>query len=464
MTTRGIRRKKSYLVDAKIAVCGQKSVGKSGKSPNIHACTHDDDDEIRNNMHGNFSIVMPPLRLLSYHRHVQHQQQAKMQMQKWKIFKWKANKSAFHNGFHVESLPFTRRYCRMSSTLFRSEKKEWKRNKRRMRFENVKNSLKRTEGGWRWEKMSVNMRKKIYELKKKSSFVSQVLSLIRRWEPRAHLELFFLPSLFVLRERWKSLRFGLRRCCCCVLFSSEITHVCLALLTDVWWWENICAQKVIKFTRATRAAFIISRDLVLCKFIIIQPSLLPLIALRPKNNSSFNFVRKKAEFPWSVRRDEKMRKSPAIAGESKRILRISFKLHQSSLFVRITKSCSVVVTPEIHTIPRPSPMRISLCPPTKARLNIYANCSNLLNKLETFAVLTVFPLSLCHDPSDNTFVEVEMRSKQGEWGRIFRKSRKTFYFMMPMPTRWTPRNHRQTKKTFVSQQWKVFFCSAFPRD
>jgi hypothetical protein len=30
MTTRGIRRKKSYLVDAKIAVCGQKSVGKSG--------------------------------------------------------------------------------------------------------------------------------------------------------------------------------------------------------------------------------------------------------------------------------------------------------------------------------------------------------------------------------------------------------------------------------------------------
>lgn len=32
MTTRGIRRKKSYLVDAKIAVCGQKSVGKSGKS------------------------------------------------------------------------------------------------------------------------------------------------------------------------------------------------------------------------------------------------------------------------------------------------------------------------------------------------------------------------------------------------------------------------------------------------
>lgn len=32
MTSRGIRRKKSYLVDAKIAVCGQKSVGKSGKS------------------------------------------------------------------------------------------------------------------------------------------------------------------------------------------------------------------------------------------------------------------------------------------------------------------------------------------------------------------------------------------------------------------------------------------------
>lgn len=31
MTTRGIRRKKSYLVDAKIAVCGEKSVGKSGK-------------------------------------------------------------------------------------------------------------------------------------------------------------------------------------------------------------------------------------------------------------------------------------------------------------------------------------------------------------------------------------------------------------------------------------------------
>lgn len=31
MTTRGIRRKKSYLVDAKIAVCGQKAVGKSGK-------------------------------------------------------------------------------------------------------------------------------------------------------------------------------------------------------------------------------------------------------------------------------------------------------------------------------------------------------------------------------------------------------------------------------------------------
>lgn len=31
MTTRGIRRKKSYLVDAKIAVCGQKSVGKSGR-------------------------------------------------------------------------------------------------------------------------------------------------------------------------------------------------------------------------------------------------------------------------------------------------------------------------------------------------------------------------------------------------------------------------------------------------
>lgn len=31
MTTRGIRRKKSYLVDAKIAVCGQKSVGKSGE-------------------------------------------------------------------------------------------------------------------------------------------------------------------------------------------------------------------------------------------------------------------------------------------------------------------------------------------------------------------------------------------------------------------------------------------------
>lgn len=29
MTTRGIRRKKSYLVDAKIAICGQKSVGKS---------------------------------------------------------------------------------------------------------------------------------------------------------------------------------------------------------------------------------------------------------------------------------------------------------------------------------------------------------------------------------------------------------------------------------------------------
>lgn len=31
MTTRGIRRKKSYLVDAKIAVCGHKSIGKSGK-------------------------------------------------------------------------------------------------------------------------------------------------------------------------------------------------------------------------------------------------------------------------------------------------------------------------------------------------------------------------------------------------------------------------------------------------
>jgi len=29
MSTRGIRRKKSYLVDAKIAVCGQKAVGKS---------------------------------------------------------------------------------------------------------------------------------------------------------------------------------------------------------------------------------------------------------------------------------------------------------------------------------------------------------------------------------------------------------------------------------------------------
>lgn len=36
MTTRGIRRKKSYLVDAKIAVCGQKSVGKSGKIYNNH--------------------------------------------------------------------------------------------------------------------------------------------------------------------------------------------------------------------------------------------------------------------------------------------------------------------------------------------------------------------------------------------------------------------------------------------
>lgn len=35
MTTRGIRRKKSYLVDAKIAVCGQKSVGKSGEKRQI---------------------------------------------------------------------------------------------------------------------------------------------------------------------------------------------------------------------------------------------------------------------------------------------------------------------------------------------------------------------------------------------------------------------------------------------
>lgn len=38
MTTRGIRRKKSYLVDAKIAVCGQKSVGKSGKLVNRLKC------------------------------------------------------------------------------------------------------------------------------------------------------------------------------------------------------------------------------------------------------------------------------------------------------------------------------------------------------------------------------------------------------------------------------------------
>lgn len=34
MTTRGIRRKKSYLVDAKVAICGKKSVGKSGKFVN----------------------------------------------------------------------------------------------------------------------------------------------------------------------------------------------------------------------------------------------------------------------------------------------------------------------------------------------------------------------------------------------------------------------------------------------
>lgn len=38
MTTRGIRRKKSYLVDAKIAVFGQKSVGKSGESGEFELC------------------------------------------------------------------------------------------------------------------------------------------------------------------------------------------------------------------------------------------------------------------------------------------------------------------------------------------------------------------------------------------------------------------------------------------
>lgn len=37
MTTRGIRRKKSYLVDAKIAVCGHKSVGKSGRNRAIES-------------------------------------------------------------------------------------------------------------------------------------------------------------------------------------------------------------------------------------------------------------------------------------------------------------------------------------------------------------------------------------------------------------------------------------------
>jgi hypothetical protein len=42
MTTRGIRRKKSYLVDAKIAVCGHKSVGKSGEKERIHDEIYDE--------------------------------------------------------------------------------------------------------------------------------------------------------------------------------------------------------------------------------------------------------------------------------------------------------------------------------------------------------------------------------------------------------------------------------------
>lgn len=43
MTTRGIRRKKSYLVDAKIAVCGEKAVGKSGMS--LQMCFWHEQDE-----------------------------------------------------------------------------------------------------------------------------------------------------------------------------------------------------------------------------------------------------------------------------------------------------------------------------------------------------------------------------------------------------------------------------------
>lgn len=281
MTTRGIRRKKSYLVDAKIAVCGQKSVGKSGKIPPTYMHAHDDDAK--------FDTICMEIFQLSCRRSACYRiivmfnisSKQKMQMQKWKIFKWKANKSAFHNGFHVESLPVHSTILSHVVDAVSQWKRIKKKFKRRMRFENVKNSLKRTGGeDERWEKMSVNMRKKIYELKKKSSFVSQVLSLIRRWEPRALTLNYFSFPHFSCSERDENL-FALawRWCCCCfVLFSSEITHVCLALLDDVWWWENICAQKVIKFTRATRAAFIISRDLVLCKFIIIQPVSPPLIA------------------------------------------------------------------------------------------------------------------------------------------------------------------------------------------
>lgn len=224
MTTRGIRRKKSYLVDAKIAVCGQKSVGKSGKiPPNIHACIRRRRQNSTQYAWKFFNCHAAACYRIIVMFNISSKQ--KMQMQKWKIFKWKANKSAFHNGFHVESLPFTRRYCRMSSTLFRSEKKKKKRNKRRMRFENVKNSLKRTEGGWRWEKMSVNMRKKYIRTEKEIIVCltsSQSYSSVRA--ARAHLELFFFPSLFVLRERWKSLRFGLMLLLCVVF---KWNHSCV---------------------------------------------------------------------------------------------------------------------------------------------------------------------------------------------------------------------------------------------
>lgn len=46
MTTRGIRRKKSYLVDAKIAVCGHKSVGKSGKFCKFEFCDEETKQEV----------------------------------------------------------------------------------------------------------------------------------------------------------------------------------------------------------------------------------------------------------------------------------------------------------------------------------------------------------------------------------------------------------------------------------